>query len=1134
MMLTSFRLPLAAFLLISTVSAGCRAQSAEPVNVSAAPLRVVGDWRTSVAVVLPGSKPPRNSFAVDRGTASASLKLGRMLLLLAPSAAQRQALVTELAGQQNAASPAYHQWLTPAAFAESYGVSSTDAAAVSAWLTSAGFAVAPLPAGRGWIEFSGTVAQVEQAFGAKVRLVSISGTTRAVLVGNISIPTALAPVVAGLVSLDGSLTEPALTTPQPLTIETSALAALATPEHAPALTPQLVARLVDLTPLTKSGLTGAGETIAIASRSNVNSADVAAFRSAFGLAASPLAVAVDGDDPGLTDGQAEATLVASWAGAAAPGAQILLAPAASTLATDGVDLSLVAIVDQDLAQVAAVGYSGCEAGLSAAHQQFYAALYRQAAAEGITVVAAAGDGGAAACTPAGGTAGVGTGYGVNALASTEWNVAVGVAGYGANGAAAGNSALEAWSPASAADPAYAGGGGASKLNARPAWQPASTSNHAAAVSSRALPDLALPAALDTNANAGLAFCLSNPATVSGCTLVRAGGSGAATALFSGIAAILDQKYGDQKYGALGNIAPNLYLTNQSAASAFNDVAQGSAQLPCAEGSAGCGATGAIGYTAGTGYDLATGLGVPDAAQLVNHLVTSYATGITPTVTLTASPSASEYNPSAEVTFTIRVVDSTGAGIPSGEVAISNITRGYDALTNDVTLTSSGSVTTGATATFTETMKDLLTYDGNTTYTGTYSLGAFFDSYTSDYNAVVSGALDTVTVEPSPMTLTITSSSYSPAVGSSITITMTAKASLVGSVAPTGNVMLYVNGSAYGTSTLAATSTSGVYTSTFTVTVPSTTTTIYAIYAGDDNYATATSATTTITATKALVTVVLSANKTTAEEGTAVILTATVTPSSSSSTTNPTGTVSFWEGTTELGSATLSAVAGTTYSKATLTTQKLDGGTDSLTAVYAGDTNYAGATSNTLTVTIEGFTLTADASNPATNLNIVKGSSGAETFDITSVGGYSSTVQVICTVANQDDMSCGASPQQVTPTATVTFTITTYATGGPEYARDSRPRFWPRAAGGLALAGVFLLLLPRGRRARVFLGRRFLALLMLLAGLAGSGMGCTSSPTAVANSGTPLGVATLKVTAMDYVDNAVPSQSLYFTVNVTAQ
>jgi len=84
-------------------------------------------------------------------------------------------------------------------------------------------------------------------------------------------------------------------------------------------------------------------------------------------------------------------------------------------------------------------------------------------------------------------------------------------------------------------------------------------------------------------------------------------------------------------------------------------------------------------------------------------------------------------------------------------------------------------------------------------------------------------------------------------------------------------------------------------------------------------------------------------------------------------------------------------------------------------------------------------------------------------------------------------------------------------------------------------GFFLL--PFGRRARIFARRstrRFLVLLLLLVGLGGAGIGCNSvSGTVPPSSGTPLGVATLKITAAAYVDNTVVSQSVYLTVNVLA-
>jgi len=606
--------------------------------------RLSGDWRNSAAVVIPASKPPLPPLAVDQGAAPGGMQLERMLLLLQPSAARQQALSAALTGLQDSRSPQYHQWLTPPAFAAAFANAPADVNAIAAWLAGQGFQVAPLPAGLGWIEFSGTVAQVEETFQTQVDLIAMKGATRATLTGGISVPGVFQPLVQGLVSLDGTLSAPALTAPLAVTTPAAALAAGNSPAQAEALTPQLMGQLLHWNPLQAAGVQGAGQTIAIAARSNLLTSDVAAFRSTFGLPAGSLTVLSDGADPGLTADEPAAVLAASWAGAAAPGAQIVVAPAATTAATDGIDLSLAAIVDQHLASTVAVDYTSCEASMSTAHQAFYAALYRQAAAEGIAVVAATGDSGAAACQSAGGTAAVSSGYGVNALASTPWNTAVGSVAFGVSG----SGQWTAWSPLSAASPAYASGGGNTLLYDAPSWQaalaaPAATvassatpqalqsaykgwlsqatgAKAASAVASaatmnsgfRLLPDLALPTAIDTSVNPGLAFCLSASAQAAGCTLVRSGGSGAAAALFAGIAALVEQKNGAQ-----GNLNPVLYALAQTSG-VYADVTQGSALLPCGAGSAGCGAAQQIGFTAATGYDLTSGLGVVDAQRLVNN------------------------------------------------------------------------------------------------------------------------------------------------------------------------------------------------------------------------------------------------------------------------------------------------------------------------------------------------------------------------------------------------------------------------------------------------------------------------------------------------------------------------------------
>lgn len=1186
--------------------------------------RVSGDWRASASVTLPATGPLMPQEAIDLGVAPSDAQLERVLLLLEPSPEQKQALDAELQNQQTSGSAEYHHWLTPSDFAAKFANSAADVAMIVAWLQSQGLRVAGVPSSRGWIEFSGTAAQVDQAFHTQIHAVLTSTGTRMVVADSVAVPVALRPLIHGLVSLDGAVSAAALTTRQTIATPPAQLASETSPAHAEALTPQLAAQLLQLDALHSAGALGAGETIAIAARSNVRLRDVAAFRSTFDLPPSPLSVVLNGTDPGLAAEQDEAVFAASWAGASAPGAEILLAPAATTSATDGLDLSLAAIVDQSMAHTVVVGYSACEAALSEPHQAFYSALYRQASAEGIAVIAATGDSGPAACQAAGDEVAVTTGYSVNALASTPWNTAVGAAAFGNAGPTRGASALSAWSPLNPADPAYAGGGGASSLYRTPTWQPFPAQIPGAASlpgsNARLIPDVALPTALDTGVNRGLAFCLSTSATSTGCNLMRSGGSSGAAAIFAGIAALISEKNGPQ-----GNLAPHLYTLSREAG-VFSDVQQGNAQLACAAGSPGCGELGQIGYSTAAGYDLASGLGSVNAHNLVTAWARPQATGTgAATVDLTIAPIVANdtYNPSAQITFTATVISSTGGATPTGTVQF------FDKATN--ANIGAAASTVGANGIATLTVTSGLAVGGNNVQ-AVYSGDATYAGVTS--------APVTVTTEPSTTSLAVVSSSTAPAAGATITATatLTVGSPPAGTVAPAGKVTLNLDGKPTATASL-ATDTSGNTTAAFSITIPSAGVhTLQAVYAGDADYNATTSPAVTITATKGATVTALTATPATLTAGMTETFTATIAPANavSGTTYSLTGTVSFYDGTTLLGTSvvnangatlanvTLSAAAlhtitavysgdtswaastsnalalqsvllpdsvslavnitttgpgqvvtllatvtpatlpaanveqnptgnvvfynGTTVigtvalvaslnysSTATLITGTLPGGQNVLTAVYVGDLYYMPGTSNPVTIDVQDFSITPSPTNPATNLQIIKGSSGSASFVVTGLGGFNNQIQVVCAVPTQDDMTCAASPQQVTPTGTVTFTVQTYAAGGTTTASlHEGASLWPRAAGGTVLAALLFFLLPFGRKARMFTGdraRNFMVLFLLLAGLGGAGIGCSSSATLSPNSGTPLGVATLTITATAYVNNAVVSHRIYLTVNV---
>ena len=267
-----------------------------------------------------------------------------------------------------------------------------------------------------------------------------------------------------------------------------------------------------------------------------------------------------------------------------------------------------------------------------------------------------------------------------------------------------------------------GGGGASALFSKPAWQanvPGIPSD-----GKRDVPDLALYA---SPYNPGYLFCSSDNGAngpwqqgqQSSCTagfedsatgdLTAAGGTSFAAPIFAGMLALINQKagYGDGQ----GLINPTLYTlaANSTAyASAFHDVTSGNND--CLGGSGYC--SGDIGFSAGVGYDQATGLGSVDLANLAaawptNSTVLPTLTATTTTVTASSTSLVVGVNDS----FTISV--SAASGTPTGSISITvdNNAAITEALTTNGTYVYTTSFSTAGEHTV------LVQYAGNTTYAG---------------------------------------------------------------------------------------------------------------------------------------------------------------------------------------------------------------------------------------------------------------------------------------------------------------------------------------------------------------------------------------------------------------------------------
>jgi hypothetical protein len=305
-------------------------------------------------------------------------------------------------------------------------------------------------------------------------------------------------------------------------------------------------------------------------------------------------------------------------------------------------------------------------------------------------------------------------------------------------------------------------------------------------------------------------------------------------------------------------------------------------------------------------------GDPSDSGSKSNTVTQVVNKDSTTTTLATSISPSVYGQS--VTFTATVsISSPGAGTPTGTVTF------YDGSTKLGTGTLSGSVATLATSALP---------------VGSDSITA---KYGGDTNDLCSTSVAVTQVVDKDSTSTTLASTTPSVYGQSVTFTATVGVNSPGAGTPTGTVTFYDGNTELGTGTL---NSSGMATFTTSTATPLSvgSHSITAVYGGDSNdLGSGTQSAVSQTVNKDSTTTTLAASQPSVY-GQPVTFAATVSPVSPGAGT-PTGIVTFYDGSTELGTGTLSGGV------ATFTTSTLPGGSDSITASYNGDTNDLGSTTS---------------------------------------------------------------------------------------------------------------------------------------------------------------------------------------------
>jgi fibronectin type 3 domain-containing protein len=374
----------------------------------------------STGVRLRGNVHALAQTPFDRGEVPADLTLDGMELVLRPTPAAEQALGELLAAQRDAQSPRYQRWLTPAEYAARFGARADDLAALTNWLRTQGLRVGAPSAGADRLPFRGTAAEVEAAFHTHIHYFDRDGVRHYANATTPEVPSAFAALIGGIRGLHDFHPHVASRLPQ-----------VPAPQWSNGTAQNYVgpadfAAIYDFAPLYDAGLRGAGVTIVIAAQSDFAPEIPQSYWQAFGVYAAQTMQAMTvpgGSDPGRTGdaNEDEVYLDLEIAGG--------LAPAATLLVVSDRDAVTAAefAVDQDLGAILNVSFSDCESADGATSASI-AALWSQAATEGMTVVVSAGDAGDAACdaarsfTP--GSAAIG-GLAVNGLASPPMALAVG-------------------------------------------------------------------------------------------------------------------------------------------------------------------------------------------------------------------------------------------------------------------------------------------------------------------------------------------------------------------------------------------------------------------------------------------------------------------------------------------------------------------------------------------------------------------------------------------------------------------------------------------------------------------------------------------------------------------------------------
>ncbi len=391
--------------------------------------------------VLGGGLSPLANQKTDRGMVADDLPLEHIQLGLKRAPEVQKAFDTLVEELHTPGSANYHRWLTPEEVGRNFGPAESDIRKLTGWLEAEGFKVNFVMQSGMVVDFTGDAGKVREAFHTEIHNIQMhDGRKYVAAMSEPRMPAAFRDLVGGFPSLSSMPPKPSSRVEATVRInpQTGGVRSLTDREGKTsvnpnpefnftcpaslcgaskffwAVGPQDFYVIYNENSLLTASINGTGQTIAVLEESDINTADVTTFRTAFNVTPNtPLLTVQHGSGsitcnaPGKLNTATDqeewvGDIDAEWAGAVAPGATVLYESCQSTGTTAGVLLSSEAVVDNNLAVSATLTYEIAEPLMGTSGYTTWGAetlwtnLWEQAAAQGMTVVVASGDTGIAA------------------------------------------------------------------------------------------------------------------------------------------------------------------------------------------------------------------------------------------------------------------------------------------------------------------------------------------------------------------------------------------------------------------------------------------------------------------------------------------------------------------------------------------------------------------------------------------------------------------------------------------------------------------------------------------------------------------------------------------------------------------